>query len=59
MVRIEKRKITSTPIGRAILSLNMKYLTEIGLDAGKEYTVIYEDGKLSVVNKEIKSVTVD
>ncbi len=57
-VRIEQRTITRTKKG-AILSLNMKYLNEIGLNAGKYYTVIYDDKKeeLIITNKKIKAVT--
>ncbi len=57
MVRIEERKITQTKKG-AVIALNSEYLTEIGLDAGKEYTVIYDDKKeeLIITKKGIESV---
>jgi len=58
MVRTEERKITET-IGRGILSLNLDFLKEVGLDTGKKYTVIYDENKIIVTNKKLKSVTID
>lgn len=35
MVRVEERTITAT-LGRGVLSLNLDFLKEIGLDTGKK-----------------------
>ncbi len=59
MIRTEERTITTTKKGEkegAVMGLNPKYLSEIGLHPGKKYTVVYDGNTktVSILNDEIE-----
>lgn len=52
---IEKRTLTITSVN-AIMSFNKRSLEECDIEAG-EYTVVYEEGKITIV-KKLKHVVI-
>lgn len=57
MLKVENKRMTAART-HAVMTFNNQALKDCGMPPGKDYVVVYEDGKITIA-KELKAVEVN